>query len=485
MPKSSFPSPTVLFWFEEDLRLCDNPALTAAAQAGSVLPVFIMDEGQDWWSRRGAASKIWLHNSLCQLNLSLHNKLTLFKGRAQELLPFLCQEAKINHVMWNERINPYARARDQKIIATLRERSIRCEQFSPPTLWPHNQLLTSQGMPYKVFGAYYKKCLNLPSPPMPLPRPYPLTLHPPLPDAAPLQDLGLSPSSNNWGIKLIKLWNVGEEAANNKLRNFILTSLTHYAHDRDYPARNHTSYLSPHVQFGEISLRTIWDDITNAVAEQPNEAGNARKFLAELVWHDFSQYLLIHFPRLAYENFSHKLDHFPWEENLDALHKWQSGTTGIPLVDAGMRQLWRTGYLHNRVRMVVASFLTKNLRIHWLHGAKWFWNCLVDANLANNSVNWQWVAGCGVDAAPFFRIFNPINQGKQFDPEGAYIHRFVPELSSLPLSHLFAPWTAPASTLKQAGITLGQTYPYPIIDLMTARRETLRLYHTHLQPSRT
>lgn len=476
--------PTVLFWFEDDLRLTDNAALTAAAQVGPILPIFILDEGPDWWSQKGAASKVWLHNSLSQLNHSLHNKLNLFKGSAQKLIPFLCQEAKINHVMWNERIHPYARIRDQKIMAILRERGIQCTQFSAPTLWPHNQLLTSQGMPYKIFGAYYKKCLHLPQPTMPLPRPNPLCIRAPLPDAHRLQDLDLLPS-NDWGSTLIKLWPVGEEGATNKLQDFILTSLPHYAQDRDYPARNHTSQLSPHLQFGEITPRTIWHAVSNAVATSPHETENTRKFLSELVWHDFSQYLLLHFPRLAYENFSQKLDHFPWEEDLQILRKWQSGTTGIPLVDAGMRQLWHTGYLHNRVRMIIASFLTKNLRIHWLHGAKWFWDCLVDANLASNSINWQWVAGCGVDAAPFFRIFNPVSQNKKFDPDGAYIRRFIPELSSLPLPYLFAPWTAPSFILKQAGITLGQTYPYPIVDITASRQETLRLYHMRLLSCQT
>ncbi|MEJ2056560.1 MAG: deoxyribodipyrimidine photo-lyase [Desulfofustis sp.] len=285
--------------------------------------------------------------------------------------------------------------------------------------------------------------------------------------AATIDDLGLRPDQS-WCSKLERQWRIGESAAHQVLDEFIDQTLQRYKSKRDYPAIAATSRLSPYLHFGEISPQTVWQRLTETGVDE-----NGAAFKRQLVWREFSYSLLYHNPRLPEQNLKTKFDRFPWAHSQRRLQHWQQGRTGYPFVDAGMRELWQTGFMHNRVRLVVGSFLVKNLLIHWHHGAEWFWDTLLEADLANNSANWQWVAGCGTDAAPYFRIFNPVSQGLKYDPDGSYTRRFVPELQKLPTKFLFCPWEAPAEILDEAGIELGTTYPRPIVDLKLSRQKAL------------
>lgn len=290
-----------------------------------------------------------------------------------------------------------------------------------------------------------------------------------------ISDLDLIPPNKKSHHKILDSSNIGELAAQNKLADFINNQLSGYKNGRDYPIKNQTSLLSSHLHFGEISPAQIWESVNGLGHFHANDS-DIEHFLSEVIWREFSCYLLHHFKSLHKDNFNNKFNHFPWTNNLKYLKAWQTGHTGYPIIDAGMRQLWQTGYMHNRVRMVTASFLVKNLNIHWHKGRDWFWDCLVDADLANNSASWQWIAGCGVDAAPYFRIFNPITQGEKFDKKGDYTKQFVPELKNLPDKYLFQPWIAPEDILKSAGVVLGENYPNPIVDLALSRNNALQAY---------
>jgi deoxyribodipyrimidine photo-lyase len=288
--------------------------------------------------------------------------------------------------------------------------------------------------------------------------------------------LGLLPD-HEWGAKMTSHWQIGEAAAMTRLGDFVDGGLKGYKDGRNFPARPNTSRLSAHLHWGEISPNMAW----YAAVEKRDQAGfdnDIDVFLSELGWREFSHSLLYHFPQLPRQNLQSKFDSFPWRSDDNALRAWQQGKTGYPIVDAGMRELWETGYMHNRVRMIVGSFLVKNLLLHWHHGEAWFWDCLVDADLANNSAGWQWIAGCGADAAPYFRVFNPITQGTKFDADGSYTRRFVPELAGLPNKYLFNPWDAPALELQAAGITLGKHYPHPIVDVKQSREAALAAFAT-------
>lgn len=463
----------VIHWFRQDLRITDNPALFAAAKQGNVLPIYILDEKNADEYCMGGASRWWLHHSLLALNKSLKGKLAVYKGDPKNILIDLVEEHNVKAVNWNRCYEPWRIARDKKIKKVLEAHNTEAKSFNGSLLWEPWEVLKKDRTPYKVFTPYYRKtCLSVISPRMPLPKPAKLNLYEDKTNNLSIDDLDLLPVIK-WDKKLEPYWKIGEQGAQKRLEKFTANRLENYKQGRNYPALNTVSRLSPHLHFGEISPNQTW-----YTAKKNEESDDLDHFLSEMGWREFSHSLLYHFPELPRKNLQSKFDNFPWLENEEYLHCWQKGQTGHPLVDAGMRELWQTGYMHNRVRMVVGSFLVKNLLLHWHHGEKWFWNCLLDADLANNSASWQWIAGCGADAAPYFRVFNPSTQGQKFDPEGEYTRRFVPELKELPNKYLFSPWEAPEDILQKAGVKLGENYPQPIVDLKLSRLRALDAFQT-------
>jgi len=442
-----------------------------------VLPIYIHDDVNSGAWKPGAASRCWLHHSLHALNKSLDNRLLVLHGDPLQLLPALVQAHDIQQVCWNRCYEPWQIKRDSKLKQQLQAMSLEVHSFNAGLLWEPWQVSKADGSPYKVFTPYYRRGCKAAAPPdAPLPAPAALSLTQlesgqggPAIDRLPLLP------AHPWHAQLSQHWSVGEQAAQARLEGFLGERLKGYREGRDFPARQQVSGLSPHLHFGEISPRLIWHRATIAALEQRVES-DLDCFLSELAWREFSYYQLYHDPQLPEQNVKSKFDGFPWLEDRSALQQWQRGETGYPLIDAGMRELWQTGSMHNRVRMVVASFLIKNLGQHWRHGADWFWDTLADADLASNSASWQWVAGSGADAAPYFRIFNPVTQSQRFDPDGSYIRRFVPELAALPDRHLHDPAAAPAAVLKQAGIRLGEHYPEPIVDLRSSRERALAAF---------
>lgn len=462
-----------IVWFRQDLRIADNPALYNAALDHEIVPIYILDDDDAGSRSMGGASRWWLHHSLRSLDESLHCNLNRYSGKAQPLISQIVKRLGINAVYWNRCYEPWRIERDRSIKEMLVSDGIVVQSFNGSLLWEPWEVLKEDKSFYKVFTPFYKAA-----------RKHEVLIRDPLvspprlslikdPQSQNLESLGLLPTVP-WDSFMKKCWHSGEKAASKKLSHFLEHSLLGYKEGRNQPASIHVSRLSPHLHFGEISPNQVWQQAQKT--RSPRFATDLDHFLSELGWREFSYYLLFHVPGLPWENFQKKFDAFPWQSNSKALKAWQRGKTGFPLVDAGMRELWQTGYMHNRVRMVVASFLVKNLLIHWHHGESWFWDCLVDADLANNSASWQWVSGSGADAAPYFRIFNPVTQGEKFDPEGIYTKAFVPELKSLPNKYLFRPWEAPDAVLKQAGVRLGVTYPKPIVDLALSREHALDAY---------
>ncbi|WP_316354191.1 cryptochrome/photolyase family protein [Candidatus Trichorickettsia mobilis] len=463
----------IIQWFRQDLRISDNPALFAAANKGEILPIYILDNENAGKYKIGSASRIWLHHSLEKLNESLEYKLRIFTGDAKEVIAQLLQKHNISAVYWNRCYEPWRIKRDQAIKEMLKRLGVEAHSFNGSLLIEPWELLKEDDSFYKVFTPFYKKAyLKGFLTGNPISKPYKLMISNQRIECLDLDSLKLLPTST-WSEGVISHWQIGEEAAYKKLEYFLQNGINDYKEGRDFPDKQNVSYLSPHLHFGELSPRQIVYNIHNKVSNR-----NLEHFLREITWREFSYYLLYHFPELPDKNFQSKFDYFPWRDQTTLLSAWQKGETGYPIVDAGMRELWQTGYMHNRVRMIVGSFLVKNLLLPWHHGRDWFWDCLLDADLANNSASWQWVAGSGVDAAPYFRIFNSTLQGKKFDPEGSYIFRFIPELNKLPKQFLFNIWEAPSSVLKKAGITLGQNYPNPIIDLKYSREKALQAYNS-------
>ena len=470
-------SPAIV-WFRQDLRLTDNPALAAAAATGRpILPVYVLDDESAGEFRRGAASRWWLHQSLDALNRSLEGNMLFLAGDAAAILPRLVRDSGARSIHWNRCYEPWRVDRDRRIKADLQGIEIDVETFNASLLFEPWTVLKADGTPYRVFTPFFRKgCLQSPAQPADPEPAARITRFAKPPIKGALDDLALRPPIG-WYETFEETWTPGEAGAREKLDAFMDVGISNYKEGRNFPDLPHVSRLSPHLHFGEISPREVWHAANLAKAAQALET-DADHFQSELGWREFSYYLLYHFPQLPRSNLQSKFDAFPWVEDTEALAAWQRGSTGIPIVDAGMRELWKTGYMHNRVRMIVASFLVKNLLIHWHHGERWFWDTLLDADLANNSASWQWVAGCGADAAPYFRIFNPVTQGHKFDPDGAYVKRFVPELSALPAKHLHAPWEAPESLLTDAGIALGKHYPAPIVDLKDSRERALEAFRS-------
>ena len=461
-----------IFWFRQDLRLADNPGLSEAISKGIVLPIYIYDDINSNEYEMGSASKWWLHNSLEKLNDSLNNKLSVYKGDALKIIESLTKSYDVESISWNRCYEPWRIKRDKNIKSEIEKKGIEVNTFNGSLLWEPFNILKADGTPYRVFSPYYRKgCLNAAPPRVPLKSPEISSLFKDEYNKLTIEDLSLIPKVH-WFDEMEKLWKPGEVGAQEKLYDFLDDGLFGYKEGRNFPSQKNVSQLSPHIHLGEISPNQVW----YAAKQKEDETGiekDLSHFLSELGWREFSYNLLYHFPTLPRENLQKKFDNFPWQENTDFSDKWKKGHTGYPIVDAGMRELWQTGYMHNRVRMIVGSFLVKNLLLHWHEGEKWFWDCLIDADLASNSASWQWVAGSGADAAPYFRIFNPISQGIKFDPEGEYTKKFLPELKDLPIKYLYSPWEAPADVLEQANIKLGENYPKPIVDLKESREKAL------------
>lgn len=475
-----------IFWFRQDLRICDNPGLLKAAKSGKVLAIYILDEENPGSAKLGGASKWWLHHSLISLSKSLNNKLNIYHGNSKEVLLRLLAEHDVAGVYWNRCYEPWRITTDTAIKSAIKKLGVECESYNGTLLWEPWDILKKDDTAYKVFTYFYRNgCLQAALPRNPIDKPEKLFLIKDQKNKTTIKDLYLLYTGHKHQ-KLIKWykdfahdWAPGESAAKDKLDDFIEHSLSGYKNNRNYPSKCGTSRLSPHLHFGEISPHQIWykaqvfGQINHKLSKFQDDLDC---FLSEIGWREFSYYLLYHFPSLPYKNFQEKFNAFNWADDRKALIAWQRGKTGYPIIDAGMRELRQTGYMHNRVRMIVGSFLVKNLLIHWHQGERWFWDCLLDADLASNSASWQWVAGSGADAAPYFRIFNPVLQGEKFDQNGEYIRRFIPELKNLPNKYISKPWEAPEKVLKEANITLGQTYPHPIIDLSYSRERALQVY---------
>lgn len=459
----------VIHWFRQDLRLKDNPAFAAACKAGEVLPIYILDDENSGKYKMGETSKLWLHHSLNSLNNSLGGKLVVYNGCPAKIIPELVKQNNIEAVFWNRCYEVWRIKRDKKIKDNLKKLDLEVQSFNGSLLWEPWDIAKADGTNYKVFTPFYRKgCLKAEPPRKPLNKPKNINL---ITDKSNLKqnikDLKLLPEIN-WHTKIEEKWDIGEAAAHKKLKKFLADGILYYKEGRNFPAKINTSRLSPHLHFGEVSPNSVW-----YAAKASMDDDNLDTFLSELGWREFSYSLLYFYPDLPTNNLNKKFDNFPWSKNKKLLQAWQQGQTGYPIVDAGMRELWQTGYMHNRVRMIVGSFLVKNLLLHWHDGESWFWDCLVDADLAANSASWQWVAGCGADAAPYFRVFNPILQGEKFDKHGEYTRHYVPELKDLPDKYLYKPWDAPIDILQQASIELGVDYPHPIVDVKLSREAAL------------
>ena len=476
------PSSPSFVLFQTDLRLGDNPALSAAVRRGQpLICLYVWNPMAKGYEMPGAASRWWLHHSLQSLADHLQaagNALTIHIGQPCEILSTLVKTFPKSPVFWNQSCDPAGREMEQHLCTLLDSEKIEGHKFYRNTLVDPSTNLTQAGQPYRVFTPFWKRLqttLRL-SPPIPAPRRLPA---PPSgkTKSESLNALELLPKVD-WAEGMRKSWTPGEKGAQAALRTFLRNPATRYALDRDRPDLPHTSHLSPHLHFGEISPRKLWHAIQRA--KQKNRNIQDRKsydaYLRQIAWREFAQHLLFHFPYTVNEPLYTAYQAFPWRNETDSLRVWQQGLTGFPIVDAGMRELWHTGWMHNRVRMITASFLTKDLLLSWQKGASWFWDTLVDADLANNTLGWQWVAGCGADASPFFRIFNPITQGIKFDPDGRYVRKWIPELNGLPSPWIHQPWEAPPHLLAEANISLGKTYPHPIIEHAAARNRALLAY---------
>lgn len=464
MTQSSTPA---IVWLRRDLRLADNPALHAAATRHSaVIPVYI-DTAVE-----GAAGRAWLAKSLAKLADAFRqhgSQLVLRSGEPLTELSEIARHCGATAVYWNRLYDPEIVERDKHIKLALRESGLEVQSFRASLLIEPWEVTTGSGGPYKVFTPFWRKVENQLKVPEPLSAPK-LSAPADWPRSQDLGELNLEPLIP-WDHGFWEHWSPGERGASERLAHFLSGPVSNYRAGRDIPADDSVSGLSPHIHFGEISPVTIWHA---AIAVRHSAPGDTNWFLRELGWREFAHHVLFHFPNTPASPLNAKYENFPWRENYQPLLRaWQQGQTGIPLVDAGMRELWQTGWMHNRVRMIVASFLVKNLRAPWQTGAEWFLDTLTDADLASNTLGWQWAAGCGADAAPYFRVFNPVLQGKKFDKAGDYVRRYVPELRALSDKYLHEPWQMPAEIAQAVGFELGRDYPQPVVDLKKSRDEAL------------
>lgn len=466
-----------LVWFREDLRVRDNPALAAAAASGAeVLCVYIYDTKAV--RPLGAASRWWLHHALASLATDLEQiggTLVIQSGDPQLVLPKLAQEYGATVVHIHNRYDGYGKEVDDTLVEVLNEVGVTLSTHTGSLLHEPHEIKNQSGTPFKVFTPFKNAIFALPKREVVV-APSRL-IAPAVQESHTLEALDLLPRLP-WAEGFGAVWPAPTEAgAQKRLQEFFDESVAEYKAHRDIPSlASATSRLSPYLRFGQISPIDIWHQAVAYDKAQRGVSEGARHFLSEVCWREFSYHLLAQKPDIATEPLKEEFARYPWNTNQILLAAWKRGQTGVPIVDAGMRELWATGYMHNRVRMIVASYLIKNLNISWQEGEQWFWDTLLDADPANNAASWQWVAGCGMDAAPFFRIFNPVTQSEKFDPEGIYIKKWVPELAHLAPSDLFAPWTAGPISLEAAGIQLGVTYPYPLVDLKESREQALSAY---------
>lgn len=468
-----------LVWLREDLRLTDNPAVAAASAGGRPVSfLYILDEMTPGLRPIGGAARWWLDKSLKSLGKEIARRggrLTLRAGPAADVIDDVISQTGAGSVYWNRAYDAGGRARDSAIKASLKTRGLVAESFNGRLLAEPWEIKTGAGGWFKVFTPFWRalQAQYTAAPPLPSPS----SLRSPEIASEDITTWRLHPSKPDWSTGFSDHWTPGEAGAASRLEAFLAGPVNTYGEDRNRPdIDGGTSGLSPHLRFGEISPAQIWRSVTAAIERGAVNEKSARVFLSEVGWREFSYVLLFHNQNLANENYNKTFDAMPWRTDTAALAAWQQGQTGYPIVDAGMRQLWHTGWMHNRVRMIVASFLTKHLLLPWQSGEDWFWDTLVDADAAANAASWQWTAGSGADAAPYFRVFNPITQGEKFDETGAYVRRWCPELAGLPAKVLHSPWSADAATLETAGIRLGETYPHPIVDHAAGRQRALDAY---------
>lgn len=461
--------PTSLVWLRNDLRLSDNPALVGACRSGGRVVALYVHENDKGLRVPGGAARWWLHHSLEALGAALAKTgiaLLVRSGGAQAAVEKVIADEGVGSVHWNRRYAPGEREIDQALKSHLRDRGLTVTSYPGNLLAEPWTIATGQGKPYSVFSPYWKTLRDCRID-------APLAAPDAVGDKLAAKGWDGDYTAPHWAAKFDGQWQIGESAAQQALHDFLDDRLEDYPEGRDFPGRDVTSRLSPHLRFGEISARQVWYAALARIEAEPEVKPAADKFLSELAWRDFSYHQLYHRRDIATVPMQEKYGGMRWHADGPAETAWQKGQTGIPIIDAGMRELWQTGYMHNRVRMLVASFLTKNLLVDWRHGERWFWDCLVDADVANNPASWQWVAGCGLDAAPYFRIFNPVTQGERFDEAGLYVRQWVPELAQMPDKWLHDPASAPEDVLRKAGVTLGKTYPQPLIDLKSSRQRAL------------
>ncbi|UCF68100.1 MAG: deoxyribodipyrimidine photo-lyase [Acidobacteriota bacterium] len=471
-------SRATLVWLRQDLRVGDNPALRAALDRGaSVIPVYVWsaEEEQPW--SPGAASRWWLDRSLHALDEQLRrreSRLTIAVGSAEHALLEIARQTGADAVFWNRRYEPTIVERDKQLKTAVQAAGLEARSFNGALLFEPWEVRTGDDKPYRVFTPFWRRCLSRAEPDKPLPAPRELPAPERWPSTLEIDDLGLLPRID-WAEGLRHQWSPGEVGARRQLERFVGRALRSYDDDRNRPDLDGSSRLSPFLHFGELSPRQVWHAVRNLANRTRSRRlrQSAEAYLRQIGWREFAHHLLYHFPHTPEAPLREEFSAFPWRRDQRALRAWQRGRTGYPLVDAGMRELWTTGWMHNRVRMVVASFLVKDLLIDWQRGAAWFWDTLVDADLANNTLGWQWTAGCGADAALFFSVFNPVAQSHKFDPDAKYIARWLPELSRLPAKLRHEPWKATASQLCGAGLSLGSDYPRPVTDHGEARRRAL------------
>jgi deoxyribodipyrimidine photo-lyase len=467
---------TSIAWFRQDLRLADNPALAAAVAGGNVVPVFIWSPQEEGRWPVGAAGRWWLHHALADLDAQLRqrgSRLIIRCGDTAAILRDLVERTRADRVVWNRRYEPAAVERDALVERELGGMGVAADRFHGSLLYDPSVVRTRSGGVFQVFTPFWEACLKSPAPGAPLAVPRGLPGPARWPKSESLAGLGLLPGID-WAGGIAETWAPTIAGAAASLRRFARANLAAYGTLRDQPAAAGTSRLSPYLHWGQLSPRQVWQAIEQRAREAEDEgvAANAPAYLRQLGWREFAYYLLVHFPRTPEDSLRPSLDRIRWRDEPRELGAWRQGRTGYPLVDAGMRQLWRTGWMHNRVRMVVASFLVKHLLMPWQSGAAWFWDTLVDADLANNTLGWQWTAGCGADAAPYFRVFNPTAQARKFDPDGTYIRRWVPELADRSSTRVHAPAAGEAGLF--AGLPEGRAgYPRPIIEHAAARERFL------------
>jgi len=472
-----------IVWFRRDLRLSDNLALSAAVAGGApVVPVYIIDSEEEGGYPVGRASQRWLHRSLVELDHALRasgSRLVIRQGPSLKALRELAGQTGASCVYWNRIYEPAAGKRDAEVAQGLADGGWKTETFNDSLLFEPDDVSTSGGDPYRVFTPFWKKCRSRSEPPSPFRAPKAVPGPSSWPGSLALDDVGREAApARSAAIRMTG--SPGEKGAVAMLARFLDEGIAGYPENRDRPDLPGTSRLSPHLHFGEISPRQVWHTVSAKAVSDPSRgvARGAEAFLRQLGWREFAHHLLHHFPETPEAPLREEFAAFPWRYDGKALAAWQRGETGYPLVDAGMRELLGTGWMHNRVRMIVASFLVKDLLLPWQEGARWFLERLFDADLANNTLGWQWVAGCGADAAPFFRVINPVGQGKKYDPNGDYVRKWVPELADLPAKWIHCPWQAPEDVLSDAGVTLGKTYPQPMVDHAAARERTLKAWRS-------